>query len=55
MAALLVLVAVRGLSGSVRPVAGRGTGGVGQQLLFRVVVLSVVRALVRALQFSDLG
>ena len=54
MAALLVLVAVRGLSGSVRSVTGRETGEMGQQLLFRVAVLRVVRALARALQPSDL-
>ena len=54
MAALLVLVAVRGLFGSVRSVTGRETGEMGQQLLFRVAVLSVVRALARALQPSDL-
>jgi hypothetical protein len=54
MAALLVWGAVRRLSGSVRSVTGRETGGMGQQLLFRVVVLSVVRALARALQSSDL-
>jgi hypothetical protein len=44
MAALLVLVAARGLSGSVRSVTGRETGEMGQQLVFRVAVLSVVRA-----------
>jgi hypothetical protein len=44
MAALLVLVAVRGLSGSVRSVTGRETGEMGQQLVFCVAVLSVVRA-----------
>jgi hypothetical protein len=54
MAALLVLVAARGLSGSVRSVTGRETGEMGQQLVFRVAVLSVVRALARALQSSDL-
>jgi hypothetical protein len=54
MAALLVLVAARGLSGSVRSVTGRETGEMGQQLVFRVAVLSVVRALARALQPSDL-
>jgi hypothetical protein len=54
MPALLVLVAVRGLSGSVRSVTGQETGEMGQQLLFRVAVLSVVRALARALQSSDL-
>ena len=54
MAALLVLVAVRGLSGSVRSVTGWETGEMGQQLQFRVAVLRVVRALARALQPSDL-
>ena len=44
MAALPVLVAARGLSGSVRSVTGRETGEMGQQLVFRVAVLSVVRA-----------
>jgi hypothetical protein len=54
MAALLVLVAVRGLSGSVPSVTGSGKREMGQQPLFRVAVLSVVRALARALQSSDL-
>jgi hypothetical protein len=38
----------------VRSVTGRETGEMGQQLLFRVTVLRVVRALARALQSSDL-
>jgi hypothetical protein len=54
MAALLILVAVRRLSDSVRSVTGRETGEMGQQLLFRVAVLNIVRALAQALQPSDL-
>jgi len=54
MAALLVLVAVRGLSGFCAVGSRSGNPGNGAALLFRVAVLSVVRTLARALQPSDL-